>query len=115
MEKMRKGRGPAEPMLVPGLSVIHANHIEDLRQVAVAWIRRRPLRPLENELFLVQSNGMAQWLKLALAENDGCGIAACGDIGLPARFLWHAYRAVLGQEAISGESPYEKGRLTWRP
>jgi len=103
-----------ESDLVPGLSMIHANHLEDLRQVAVQWIRRRPLKPLENELFLVQSNGMAQWLKLALAENDGCGIAAAVDIQLPGRFLWHAYRAVLGAESIPRESPYDKTRLTWR-
>ncbi len=103
-----------EANLVPGLSMIHANHLEDLRQVAVQWIRRRPLKPLENELFLVQSNGMAQWLKLALAENDGCGICAAVDIQLPARFLWNAYRAVLGAETIPRESPYDKDRLTWR-
>ncbi|MCX5883970.1 MAG: exodeoxyribonuclease V subunit gamma [Deltaproteobacteria bacterium] len=103
-----------EEMLVPGLSMIHANHLEDLRQVAVEWIRRRPLKPLENELFLVQSNGMAQWLKLALAENDGCGISAAVETLLPARFLWNAYRAVLGEEAIPRESPYDKDRLTWR-
>lgn len=107
-------RMACEEALAPGLSVIHANHLEDLRQVAVAWIRRRPLRPLENELFLVQSNGMAQWLKLALAENDGCGIAACVEIELPARFLWKAYRAVLGADAIPRQSPYDKEPLTWR-
>ncbi len=101
-------------VLTPGLSMIHANHIEDLRQVVVQWIRSRPLKPLENELFLVQSNGMAQWLKLALAENDGCGISAAVDIELPARFIWSAYRAVLGTEAIPRESPYDKDRLTWR-
>jgi len=101
-------------VLTSGLSIIHANHIEDLRQVVVQWIRRRPLKPLENELFLVQSNGMAQWLKLALAENDGCGISASVDIELPARFIWSAYRAVLGTEAIPRESPYDKDRLTWR-
>jgi len=106
--------GNQEAEWVPGLSMIHANHLEDLRQVVVEWIRRRPLKPLENELFLVQSNGMAQWLKLALAENDGCGISAAVEMQLPARFLWNAYRAVLGKEAIPRESSYDKDRLTWR-
>lgn len=100
--------------LEPGFSIIHSNHMEDLRHVAVAWIRRHPLNPLENELFIVQSNGMAQWLKLALAENDGCGISAAVDILLPARFLWNAYRAVLGPDQIPRESPYDKERLVWR-
>ncbi len=103
-----------ESSIPPGLSIIHSNHMEDLRRVATQWICAHPLKPLENEAFIVQSNGMAQWLKLALAENDGCGISAALDFQLPARFLWRAYRAVLGAEAIPLESPYDKKRLVWR-
>ena len=79
-----------ESQLPPGLSIIHSNRLETLREVVVRWVRRHPLRPLENEVFLVQSNGMAQWLKLALAQDDGCGIGAALDFQLPARFLWSA-------------------------
>ena len=100
--------------LSPGLIVIHGNRIEELRALAVDWMRRHPLRPLENEVLLVQSNGIAQWLKLALAEREGCGIAAALDVGLPARFLWQAYRSVLGSEAIPQQSPLDKAPLTWR-
>ncbi|MGP0173496.1 exodeoxyribonuclease V subunit gamma [Pseudomonas sp. NCHU5208] len=105
---------PASPELSPGLIVIHGNHLEELRALSVAWMRRYPLRPLENEVLLVQSNGIAQWLKLALAENDGCGIAAAQQVELPARFLWQAYRSVLGKEAIPAQSPLDKAPLTWR-
>jgi exodeoxyribonuclease V gamma subunit len=97
-----------------GLSILHSNHLESLRQVAVQWIRQYPLNPLENEIFIVQSNGMAQWLKLGLAADEGCGISAALDFQLPARFLWHAYRCVLGPDDIPEESPYDKQRLTWR-
>ena len=69
---------PASPELSPGLIVIHGNHLEELRALAVQWMRRYPLRPLENEVLLVQSNGIAQWLKLALAERDGCRHAFSG-------------------------------------
>ena len=62
--------------LSPGFSVIYSNRMEDLRKVAVQWIKRHPLAPLEDEVFIVQSNGMAQWIKLALARDDGCGISA---------------------------------------
>jgi exodeoxyribonuclease V gamma subunit len=103
-----------EPELTAGLSILHSNHLEDLRQVAVQWIRNHPIRPLENELFLVQSNGMAQWLKLAMAADEGCGISAAVDFQLPARFLWGAYRTVLGEEQTPYESAYDKVRLTWR-
>ena len=103
-----------KPELAAGLAIIHANHLEDLRRVAVRWIRSHPLKPLENEICLVQSNGMAQWLKLALAADDGCGISAAIEFQLPARFLWSAYRAVLGAEQAPRESAYDKARLTWR-
>lgn len=100
--------------LEPGLIVIHGNHLEELRALAVEWMKRYPLRPLENEVLLVQSNGIAQWLKLALAERDGCGISAALDVNLPARFLWQAYRSVLGRDAIPQQSPLDKAPLTWR-
>ncbi|MGD9010491.1 MAG: exodeoxyribonuclease V subunit gamma, partial [Desulfobacteraceae bacterium] len=103
-----------EPELTAGLSIIHSNHLEDLRQVAVQWIGSHPLKPLENELFLVQSNGMAQWLRLAMAADEGCGISAATDFQLPARFLWRAYRTVLGEAQTPHESAYDKERLTWR-
>jgi exodeoxyribonuclease V gamma subunit len=100
--------------LPPGFSVIHSNRMEDLRRVAIQWVLKHPLAPLENEVFIVQSNGMAQWLKLALAENDGCGISAAVSFQLTARFLWQAYRAVLGPNGIPQESPYDKEPLKWR-
>lgn len=87
--------------LKPGFMIIHGNRLDDLRELAVSWMQRYPLAPLENEVVLVHSNGIAQWLKLALAEdpdNGGCGIAAALDVQLPARFLWQAYRSVLGAE-----------------
>ncbi|WP_282877009.1 exodeoxyribonuclease V subunit gamma [Pseudomonas peli] len=46
----------------------------------------------------MQSNGIAQWLKLALAEDPedddmgGCGIAAAIDVQLPGSFMWQLYR-----------------------
>ena len=101
----------------PGLMVLHGNRLEDLRDLLAAWLARAPLRPLEDELMLVQSNGIAQWLKLALArarDDGGLGISAAIDVQLPGRFLWTAYRAVLGREAVATTSPFDKSRLTWR-
>ncbi|RDS80911.1 exodeoxyribonuclease V subunit gamma [Dyella monticola] len=97
--------------------VIHGNRQEDLRDLLVAWLQRTPLQPLENEVMLVQSNGIAQWLKLALARPvhaDGLGICAAVDMQLPGRFLWTAYRAVLGEDAVPATSPFDKSRLVWR-
>ncbi len=106
--------------LEPGLMLVHGNHPEALRDLLVTWVQRYPLAPLENEIILVQSNGIAQWLKLALAADPdpggggGCGIAAALDISLPSRFLWRVYRTVLGPAAVPENSPFDKSRLIWR-
>ena len=70
----------SERQLATGFMVIHGNQPELLRQLLVRWFKAHPLTPLEDEAILVQSNGIAQWLKLALAANasdevgGGCGI-----------------------------------------
>ena len=71
-----------------------------------------PLRPLEQEIFLVQSNGVAEWLKMALASQGG--IFAAARVELPGRFLWRAYRQMLGRDAVPLESAMDKLPLTWR-
>ncbi|TFH85071.1 exodeoxyribonuclease V subunit gamma [Billgrantia azerbaijanica] len=105
-----------ETALTPGFMVVHGNRLEALRDLAVEWLRNHPLGPLEDEVILVQSNGISQWLKLALAADPpaGAGIAAALDVTLPARYLWQAYRAVLGAEAVPPASPLDKPRLVWR-
>src|SRR5690606_19100611 len=109
-DKIEKGfRMPAD--LTPGLVVAHSHRLEDLTQVAVEFMQRYPLAPLEQETVLVQSNGIAQWLKINVAEN--LGVAAMLQVTLPARFVWQAYRAVLG-DAIPKTSPFDKDRLRWR-
>ncbi|MBK5355427.1 exodeoxyribonuclease V subunit gamma [Pseudomonas sp. TH41] len=103
--------------LKPGFMIIHSNRLDDLRALAVSWMQRYPLAPLENEVVLVHSNGIAQWLKLALAEDTqagGCGIAAALDVQLPASFLWQAYRSVLGADSTPENSPLDKTPLNWR-
>lgn len=105
----------------PGFHAIHANHLEDLRRAVVYICQQHPVPPLDSETFLVQSNGIAQWLKLALAEqpveqdnSGGLGIAAGMDFLFPARFIWQAYRAVLPDGEVPEQSPFDKHRLVWR-
>lgn len=100
--------------ITPGLVILHSNRLETLRDTAIEWGRGYPLAPLENEVFLVQSNGMAQWLKLAFAGRDGFGICASHQFLMPSRFLWQAYRQVLGSAAVPVTSPFDKNCLEWR-
>ena len=97
--------------------VVHGNRPEDLRDLLLTWLANTPLGALENELILVQSNSMGQWLKMGLAQPTtagGMGISAAVKIQLPGQFLWQAYRALLGKEALANQSPFDKTRLLWR-
>ena len=97
--------------LEPGLIILQGNRLEDQRDLLTQWIKKYPLNPLENETILVQSNGIAQWLKMALArDEEGCGIAASMQVGLPGRFLWQAYRSIFDE--LPEVSPFDKAPLT---
>ncbi|GGY95637.1 exodeoxyribonuclease V subunit gamma [Pseudoduganella plicata] len=96
----------------PGLLILHGNQLEQLRAAVFGWLRGHPLDPLETDILLVQSNGVAEWLKIALAEE--MGVCAATRVALPARFLWQAYRAMLGRERVPRVSAFDKGPLTWR-
>ncbi|EHR71453.1 exodeoxyribonuclease V, gamma subunit [Burkholderiales bacterium JOSHI_001] len=95
-----------------GLLVLHGNRLELLAEAVFSWLAANPLAPLEQETFLVQSNGMAEWLKMELAS--ALGVCAATSVELPARFVWRAYRAVLGRGAVPVTSPLDKLPLTWR-
>ena len=45
--------------LHPGLMLVHGNRPEALRDLLMTWVRRYPLAPLETEVILAQSNGIA--------------------------------------------------------
>lgn len=98
--------------ITPGLLILHGNRLEDLRRLVSDWTVQHPLAPLEEAVFLVQSNGIAEWLKIALAED--AGICAATRVELPARFLWRVYRQMLGRTAAPAASPFDKAPLTWR-
>lgn len=98
--------------LSPGFLAIHGNQLEQLRSAVFGWLRNNPLEPLEEEIFLVQSNGVAEWLKIALAEE--MGVCAATRITLPARFLWQAYRDMLGPQQVPYRSALDESALAWR-
>jgi exodeoxyribonuclease V gamma subunit len=96
----------------PGLLVLQGNRFELLRDTVFAWLAQHPLQPLEEEIFLVQSNGVSQWLKMALAQQQG--ICAGIRLELPARFLWRSFRQVLGSAEVPANSPLERHPMVWR-
>ena len=101
-----------EPSLPTGLVALHGNRAETLADTLTAWLQRQPLAPLESEVVLVQSNGMAEWVKIALARQSG--VCAAAQVELPSRFMWRTCRQVLGPDQVPRESPLDKLPLTWR-
>ena len=98
--------------LRPGFIALHSNRSENLVEAIAQWLAANPLGPLEEEVILVQSNAMAEWLKMELASRGG--VCAATRVELPARFLWRTYRQVLGRDAVPADSPLDKIPMTWR-
>jgi len=97
--------------------VVHGNFPEQLRALLVQWLQAYPLDVFSSETVLVQSNGIAQWLKLALAQPvsaGGLGIASALDLVMPHRLVWQLYRTVLSAEAIPLQCAFDKDQLHWR-
>lgn len=96
----------------PGFIALHSHRSEVLADTLTAWLRTHPLLPLESEVVLVQSNGMAEWIKIELAHQGG--VCAATRVELPSRFLWRTYRQVLGTHNVPPDSPLDKLPMTWR-
>ena len=103
---------PTQRALQAGFLAFHSNRSEQLAEVVVSWLRRHPLNGLEEDVILVQSNGMAEWIKMEIARIGG--VCAATRVELPSRFLWRTYRQVLGREAVPGESALDKVPMVWR-
>jgi len=93
------------------LTIYHSNRLDILKDLLIALIKRQPLsNPLQDEQILVQSPGMAQWLRLQLAEE--LGVAAAINFPLPASFLWEMYIHILPH--VPKRSAFNKETMTWK-
>ena len=102
----------APGFISPGFIALHSHRSELLAETVSAWLVRQPLAALEQEVVLVQSNGMAEWIKMTLAQQGG--VCAATKVELPSRFLWRTYRQVLGAQQVPPDSPLDKLPMTWR-
>ncbi|BFO11586.1 hypothetical protein GGER_40960 [Serratia rubidaea] len=92
-------------------TVYHSNQLDVLKTLTSVLIAREPLAdPFQQEVVLVQSPGMAQWLQMQLAEQFG--IAANIEFPLPATFIWEMFTRVL--PGIPKESAFSKDAMTWK-
>jgi len=91
--------------------ILHqSNRLERLAD-ALAEVLRVPMSPaLAPETIAVQSNGMARWLRMRLA--DRLGVAANIQCPLPASLIWQLFGRVLPD--VPEQSPYDREVLVWR-
>ena len=92
------------------LHTYHSNYPEVLA-TRLADVLRHPLpSALTREIIVTQSNGLARWLELRLAEQ--WQIAAQLSFQFPTSFLWEMARRVLGN--LPATSAFEQPQLGWR-
>ncbi|CAG8999173.1 MAG: RecBCD enzyme subunit RecC [Candidatus Celerinatantimonas neptuna] len=88
-----------------------SNQLDVLAGLIGPLMRQAPLsNPLIAEQVLVQSPGMAQWLKFELAEQ--LGVSANIEFPLPSSFIWQMFYRVL--DDIPEQTPFSKEAMAWR-
>nr|WP_202436302.1 exodeoxyribonuclease V subunit gamma [Vibrio eleionomae] len=92
-------------------TIYHSNKVDTLKILLVHLIKNDPVaNPFEAEQILVQSPGMSQWLKMALAQE--LGVAANLTFPLPATFIWEMFTRVLPD--VPSRSAFNKEAMTWK-
>ncbi len=80
------------------LYIYRSNHLEELQERLAEIISVPQSRVLTPETIIVQSQGMARWLSLRLAQR--LGVSANLDCAFPAAFIWRLINEL--QEDVSG-------------
>ena len=92
------------------MNVYIAPRLGVLRDHLIARLQAAPLPPRDTEIIVVQSQGMRQWLMLAMADALGC--AGSLELPFPARFV-RVLAASVGMPASEGD-PFSREAMTWR-
>ena len=98
-------------MSARGLTVVTGDRAEDLIARLAADLGAEPLSPFDDEIVVVQSQGMRRWLRHELAHRQGC--AASIRFPFPADFS----RRLAGARGLSDgslDARFERDAMTWR-
>ena len=88
----------------------HSNKLDVLKIILAHMLKSDPQQnPFASEKILVQSPGMAQWLKIELAKE--LSICANIEFPLPASFIWQTFVDVLGD--VPKRSAFNKDAMAW--
>jgi len=92
------------------IRLISSNNQEIMAAQLAAIIQSTPYSPLQPRRIIIQSDGMANWLKNKIA--DHLGAASNLQFIMPSNFFWDLYRKVLPQ--LPERSPFVREQLRWR-
>lgn len=92
------------------LKVVYSNDMLQLAGKLAKQQQSEPLPPLEAETVIIQSNELARWLSLFLAQHHS--IASHIEFPYPSAYIWALFRQVLPD--IPKESTFSKDAMTWR-
>ena len=95
------------------LRLVTAPHLNPLLNDLANGMARSPLAPREDEVIVVQSQGMRRWITLQLADRFGC--AGGMELPFPATFVRELARTVLAEHGgRDAHDPFARDVLTWR-
>lgn len=95
------------------LHLVQSNKMESLAAYLIGWLGESK-STLQNifspDVVLVQSPGMAQWLKIEIGQ--ALGIAANIDFPLPSSYIWQLYKGHVAD--LPEQSAFTKDNMTWK-
>jgi exodeoxyribonuclease V gamma subunit len=101
------------------LHLVQSNKMEVLVEQCTNWLQTQNqdtssnfklTHPFEPDTILVQSPGMAQWLKIEIA--NALGISANIQFPLPSSYIWRLYQLYLPD--VPEKSAFSKDNMTWK-
>lgn len=93
------------------LHIIQSNRMEALQLHLSQSLLHNPNPSIfDQEQVLVQSPGMAQWLKVLIAEQHG--VTAQIDYVLPSSYIWRLYQNLLPD--VPEDSSFNKNNMAWK-
>lgn len=97
------------------LHLVQSNKMEVLEKQLIALLAEKSesqtaFNILQQNTILVQSPGMAQWLKLQIASS--LGIAANIEFPLPSSFIWQQYQTYIAD--LPNTSAFNKSNMAWK-
>ncbi|WP_339767319.1 exodeoxyribonuclease V subunit gamma [uncultured Paraglaciecola sp.] len=95
------------------LHLVQSNKMESLAAYLIGWLgesKSTLTNVFSPDVVLVQSPGMAQWLKIEIGQ--ALGIAANIDFPLPSSYIWQLYKGHVND--LPEQSAFTKDNMTWK-